>query len=329
MSKKILITGASGFIGSTLVHEALAKGWDVTAAIRPTSDKTFLNDSRIRFLELNFKSESALREKLLNAGRFDYVIHNAGTTKAIDKSAYMDTNSGNTERFVNILRGEGLTPKKFLFVSSLAALGPRKGNELIVPYQTPKPVTGYGDSKLAAEQFLSQQLDFPWVAIQPTAVFGPRDKEFFTFVQLINKGLEFYIGSKEQNLSFIYSKDLIAQMFAALEKGKVGKKYISTDGHNYTSSDLGNAVREAIGCKTIKIKIPLSIIGIVAQVSEQIGKWRQTATMLNTEKMNELAAESWLCDVSETISDLGVPPQYNLFSGMKETVKWYRDNNWM
>ena len=185
MSKKILITGASGFIGSTLVQEALTRGWEVTAAVRPTSDKTFLNDPRIRFLELNFKSENDLRKKLSDAGLFDYVIHNAGTTKAIDKSAYMDTNSDNTARFVNILRGEGLTPQKFLFVSSLAALGPRNGNELITPYQNPKPVTGYGDSKLAAEHFLSQQSGFPWVAVQPTAVFGPRDKEFFTFVQLL------------------------------------------------------------------------------------------------------------------------------------------------
>ena len=278
---------------------------------------------------MNFKDKNDLHAKLTTAGRFDYIIHNAGTTKAINRQAYIDTNSGNTERFVNILRGRNLIPEKFLFVSSLAALGPAKGNDIITPQQKPSPVTGYGDSKLAAEQFLSQLTDFPWVAIQPTAVYGPRDKELFTFINLVSKGFEFSLGSKQQNLSFIYSKDLTTQMLSAVERGIVGKKYIATDGRHYTSDDLGKAVREAIGRKTLKIKVPLSIISIVAKISEQVGEWRNVATMLNTEKMNELAAESWLCDVSETFEDLRFTPQFDLYSGMKEAVNWYRKQGWI
>lgn len=327
--KRILITGASGFIGGFLVEEALNRGWEVTAAVRPTSDRTWLKDARIRFLELDFRNESKLIEKLSDAERFDFIIHNAGSTKERNREGYFINNFEGTKRFAEALRSTGRVPDKFLYMSSLAAIGPAKFDKKIEPGKAPEPVTFYGESKLASEQYLASLPDFPWVAVQPTAVFGPREKEFYLAVKLAYRGWAFHIGTKPQQLSFIYVKDLADMMLAALERGRTGKKYLATDGKAYSGLDVGKAVENVSGRRAIQVKVPLPMVRIVASVAEIIGSIRGEIPLLNREKLSELTAESWLCDMSETFDDLQFKPRYDLYNGMEETVQWYKNNHWL
>lgn len=327
--KRILITGASGFIGGFLAEEGLNRDWEVTAAVRPTSDRKWLQDARIRFLELDFRSEADLQEKLKTAGRFDYIIHNAGSTKEPNRKAYFASNFENTKRFADALLNNDQAPDKFLYVSSLAAIGPAKYDQLLQPGQTPNPVTFYGESKLASEQYLASLSDFPWTAVQPTAVFGPREKGIYLAIKLAAQGWGFVIGTKPQQLSFIYVKDLVQLMYAALERGHSGKRYLVTDGKAYSNTELGKAVEAVTNRRTIQVKIPLPVIHIVAGISEMTGKWRGEVPPLNREKLPELSAESWICDMSETFDDLQFQPRHDLYSGMDETVRWYKEHQWI
>ncbi len=327
--KRILITGASGFIGSTLADHALAKGWAVTAAVRPSSDLSYLRDPRLEFLHLHFDNETALQRELEQAGRFDYVVHIAGTTKALTREHYFHTNADYTRRFVDILREPNIRPEKFLFLSSLAALGPANGEERIRPRRIPQPVTAYGASKLAAEQYLESLDDFPWVAVQPTAVFGPRDKDILEFIRLVNKGFELYIGTQPQRVSFIYVKDLAEMMLSALEIGQTGRKYIAADSCDYTTDDLGEAIRTALNRRTLRLRLPMGIVRVVATVAETVGRWRGQMPPLNRDKLNEIGGASWWCDVSETLEDLRFSPRYDLRAGIQETVAWYREKGWI
>ncbi len=330
---RILITGASGFIGGHLVADALSRGYEVTAAVRAGSDLSRLQDPRIQLLELRLGQEQALQQALQDAGRFNWVIHNAGVTKALNREDYMEGNLGHTRRLVRALQQSGTIPDKFLFVSSLAALGAAPaGQAEIREDQIPTPLTHYGESKLEAEHFLSSiSSDFPWVVVQPTAVYGPWERDILTFIRLTDKGLEMTIGRTPQRLSFIHAVDVAGAVFSILEnKEALHRKFILSDGNAYRTADLGAAVRQALGKKsTLKIRVPLGLIRQIATVTETIGRWQNKAVPLNRNKIPELAAENWHCDADPLLKTLQYQPAYDLYGGMADTVQWYRQHGWL
>ena len=155
---KILITGASGFIGSFIVEEALRQGFDTWAVVRKSSSKAYLQDERINFIELNLSSKSQLVEQL-RGHQFDYVVHAAGVTKCLNKQDFSRINTEGTKNLIDALLEVGMPLKRFVFISSLSIFGAIKEQQ---PYEeikesdTPRPNTAYGKSKLAAEAYLEQ-----------------------------------------------------------------------------------------------------------------------------------------------------------------------------
>ena len=121
--QKILITGASGFVGSFLVEEALKRGLEVYAGVRSTSSRKYLQDKRIHIFELDFGNLSDLRDRLQQVN-FDFVIHNAGVVTVNDKQDFFKYNTELTTNFARILQEVQPDLKKFTYISSAAAYGP-------------------------------------------------------------------------------------------------------------------------------------------------------------------------------------------------------------
>jgi len=330
---RILITGASGFIGGYLVAQALRDGHDVTAAVRANSDRSRLGDPKIKFLELSLASTEKMSVQLQKAGRFDWVIHNAGVTKTLSKTGYREGNTENTIRLTKALQESKLLPDKFLFVSSLAALGTAEmGSPMVHAKQLPKPITPYGESKYQAEQYLeSLGEDFPWVVVQPTAVYGPWERDILTYIRMANMGVEIRIGSHLQKLSFVHAADAAKAIFLALENPKaIHRKYIISDGKEYNTEDLSTAVKTALGGKkTLKIKLPIGLVRQVAGIAELIGRWQNKPSPLSRDKIPELAAENWHCDASPLHHELNFKPSFDLYQGMENTIFWYKKQGWL
>jgi nucleoside-diphosphate-sugar epimerase len=329
--KKILITGANGFIGSFLVEEALRRNYDVYAGVREGSNREYLSDSRINFFEMDYSSSEALRDKFSDAPKFDFIIHNAGLTKAVKKSDYLTVNFEYTKNIIDSLVSQNKVPEKFIYMSSLAAFGPADESELsmVKLTDTPRPVTSYGRSKLESEKYLMGMEDFPYLIIRPTAVYGPREKELYTFFKLINRNMEPYIGLKKQYLTFIYIKDLAKAVFHATESDAVNKAYFVSDGGSYDSKTLGKIIKTQLHKKTLTFNIPVGLARFVAFMAEKTNNLTGKLSVLNLEKMNELESVNWKCDIQPLTNETGFLADYDLNDGITETIAWYKKANWL
>lgn len=332
---KILITGASGFIGSFLVEEALIRGYEVHAAIRKSSSKLHLTDARIKFFTIHLDNKKQLVDDFikfrLEGVLFDYVIHNAGVTKVVKKSDFDRINFQYTKNIIEALIEAECIPKKFIYLSSLGVYGP--GNEItldpIKESDKPNPKTLYGKSKFKAEQFIREQNLLSYIIIRPTGVYGPRDKDYLSFIKTINFSLEPYLGSQNKLLSFIYIKDLTRIIFIALQSRVFNKSYLVTDGQTYTSQEFSKIVKKALSKKTIKFIVPIELVRIIAWGAEQLSQILKKPSVLNTDKYYTLIAANWSCDSSLAELDFNFKAEYDLERGISETIKWYKKNKWI
>lgn len=332
MKKNILITGASGFIGSFLVEEAIKRHYQTFAGIRATSSKKYLIDPEIHFLELDFSNNTSLDTSLNDFadkfGTFDFIIHCAGVTKAKNISTYYQVNFENTKQFVYALKRNSLVPGKFVYISSLASFGPGKNTSPIAAHHIQQPLTAYGRSKLQAEQFLYAIQGFPFLIINPTAVYGPREKDILFLLKSIEKHLEVYIGNTRQLLSFVHVQDLCEAVFLCMESSVINQSFLVSDMNVYTPKMFNDIVKAHLNKKTISFIIPVPLARLFALLSEMMGLISGETPVLNRERLKEFEAVNWSVESSE-ISKLGFVPQYSLDEGLKQAIYWYKEQGWI
>lgn len=324
MNKRVLITGASGFVGYHLIQAAVAQNFEVYAAVRRSSKVDHLKSLPVQFTYPELASVKELENDFI-ANKYNYIVHAAGTTKARTKEEYDTVNAGYTKNLAEAVQRSGLELEKFVLVSSLAAVGPQSGiNEDKIK---PSPVTSYGKSKLKAEEYLSA-FDLPTIVIRPTAVYGPRERDILIMLKAISQGFELYIGNGSQQLSFIHVTDLASVIVKLLESPFVKKTYNLTDGDAYDRYALGNITKNVLGKRTVRMHLPVGVVKMLAGILETMYGLGGKIPALNREKVNELTA-NWNYDNAEIKKDIGFNPIYKLENGLKQTLLWYQKHNWI
>ena len=222
--------------------------------------------------------------------------------------------------------------KRFVHVSSLAAVGPSPDGKPVSTEKEPNPVTNYGRSKLASERVVrAVQHLLPVTIIRPPMIYGPRDNESFAFFQSVQRGVLPLLGDGQNTLSMIYATDAAAACVRAIDADvPSGSSYFVEDGTVYVWKEALEQLEAALGKRAfLRVGLPLGVLKLAALGSEAMGKARNQAVMLTRDKVNELKERHWVCDATNTRKDLGWEPKVNWLDGTKTAAKWYRDNGWL
>jgi nucleoside-diphosphate-sugar epimerase len=330
MNDKLIsvVTGASGFVGSHLVDLLLEKGHKVKCIVRSSSNLRWLKDKDVEIVNTGLFDVEKLKEVVKDA---DYLFHVAGIVKAKKIEDYMKGNVETTKNLLEAVKAVNKSIKRVVIVSSLTATGPSKigkpNNEL-----TPlNPITRYGISKKAEETLVKSYMDeIPITIVRPPAVYGPRDTEIYLIFKTYKNGLLPLIGFNKKEVSIVHVSDLVRGIYLAATSPKaVGQIYFIGSKDYYNWDQMGNAIAKGMGKKALTIRLPHFLVYTVGAIAEFFSWFSSKAATFNFEKARDFVQEAQTCDSSKAFNDFGYVSEIPLEEGMKETIKWYKDNKWL
>jgi nucleoside-diphosphate-sugar epimerase len=326
----ILITGATGFIGSLTADVLAAQGHNIRCNIRKSSNLRWLKDKGFDLVDVDFQDLESIKKAVKDV---DMIYHIAGATFARDEAEFMQSNRDATRNLIEVAHQECPNLKRFLFVSSQTVAGPAKSLEQpVTEDMPPNPLTAYGRSKKAAEDEVLKFEDImPITIVRSPAVYGPRDTAILDMYKIVQKGIGPLIGLKPKYISLIHGEDLARGIIMAAESpNTVGEIYYVTSSTFYSWHTLMDTMKYSLG-KTflMKIKIPHSIVVSVAASSEFISRFKKNPNIFNRDKGRDFIQQYWICSNAKAIKDFGFIQEIELKEGMKQTADWYKQQGWL
>jgi 2-alkyl-3-oxoalkanoate reductase len=330
---KVLVTGASGFLGGHVAELLSKRGDSVRALVRSTSNRRHLEKlPNVELFEGGVEEIERVREAVFGV---DAIVHAAGLVKARSTDEFFAVNVGGTSNLVQAARtgsrGNHRTVKRFVYVSSLVACGPSIDGRP-VPVDQESPVNAYGRSKLAAEKVvLSAKEDLRVVILRPGAIYGPRDGEILDVFKSIKFGLLPLVAGGEAKGVWIYATDCAEACLRAIDADvPSGQVYFVDDGSGpMDQKELFAEAERALGRRAlVRRGLPVPVLMTVARGIEVFGRLTNRAVMLTQEKASMLLMH-WVCSSEATRKELGWEPKVSRKEGMDRAVAWYRENGWL
>jgi nucleoside-diphosphate-sugar epimerase len=319
----ILITGATGFVGSHFVEALARHGVTARAMVRSTSDVAVLDRYGVERVTGDLDDPAALRRAVAGVAT---VVHLAGATRALRRGTFYDVNAGGTLRLVEAMQAEGAG--RLVYLSSLAAAGPAAGAP-VEPGDTPRPLTTYGRSKLEGERHVLAGDGIDGVVLRPPAVYGPRDRELLQFFRLARRGLLPVIGPLQRRVQMVHAADLAEALVRAVEARAATGIFHIAEPTAYTWAEMLDHVAAAVGRRGARVRVPAAVLKMAAGGSQAAARLSRRPVVFDAEKALDLLAEGWLCETEGARRALGFEAVVPLPQGLRDTARWYRAHGWL
>lgn len=320
----VVITGASGFIGKHIINSLKKRNCKIWVISRAPSKIDHLTNSQVIYTDYSLQGLVEIFKNLSNHIKEGvFFIHNAGIKFSHNKRDYYNVNYGITKNIIDALNITSFNVRKFVFMSSISAVGPYFNNEeRINDLKYPQPISHYGKSKLLAEVYCLENSTFPLLILRPTAVYGEYDKDFLYLFRLVKKGVVFIPTREQQWVSFIYVKDLSEIIVKALFENDVIGTFCVSDGRDYLLLDFLLLIQEVLQKSCYVVKLPYLLSLMSGFFIGGLSKIFRFSNYLSYERIKELGAKNWKCDPSRILSLLSYSP-LSIYHGIPLTIHWY------
>lgn len=326
---KVLLTGATGFVGSHILDRLLARGIATAVLLRESSNRRFVQQ-HIDKVDLRFGSiaEQESIERALEGAT--HVIHCAGITRAFRNAEFYQTNHIGTRNVVEAVNRRAGQIQRLLHVSSLAAVGPVQPGQRAREDDPPHPVSHYGKSKLAGENEVRQKCLTDFVIVRPPAVFGPRDDGFVQMFRTVKAHVRPVFLGGIREMSFVFAPDLAEGIVNCLLQPAASRRtYFIAGSEIISPAGFAEEIAVQMGVWTLPVPLPTPLLWPICAVQEALSHLTGKAVIMNRQKYAELRARAWVCDPTRARQELGVVCGTSIKQGIAQTLAWYRQQGWL
>ncbi|MEM4156482.1 MAG: NAD-dependent epimerase/dehydratase family protein, partial [Archaeoglobaceae archaeon] len=328
--EKILVTGASGFLGGHLTRKLADEGYNVFAMVRKTSDTSRLEGIDKRYADL--LDYESLKEATKGV---DIVIHlGAYYTFYGKKELYQKINVEGTKNLLEAVLKNGV--KRFIYCSTTEVIGPVK-NPPADESTPPNPEYEYGKSKLKAEELVRSYANkgIEFTILRPSGIYGPYNVDdvsywFITSFAKNSLATKFIVSSGENLIQFVHVSDVVNGFLLAIEKeNSVNQTYIISEDKAYTYNQVYRILAEILGREAPKFHIPVFMAKAMIFPVELTNRLLGRENFMWHVKTVDSITKDRAYSVEKAKRELGYRPKYDLKTGLKETVEWYRENGFI
>ncbi|MBU4306922.1 MAG: NAD-dependent epimerase/dehydratase family protein [Candidatus Aminicenantes bacterium] len=319
--KRALVTGAGGFIGSHVVEQLVDRGYEVVCLMKYGENPRWIRDLPVRLVEGDLLDHDSLRRATAGV---PLVIHLAGRLGGWANAAMIDeVNISGTRSLFEAFRDYGRNQRRFLFVSSLAAVGGTPPAGIYDESHEAAPISDYGWSKLRAERYLLDQ-DIPATVVRLPLVYGPRGfRGMYPLFKLAARGLQLSIGKTSSIVGFV--EDIARGIIQAAENATAaGEVYFLGEDRIYNSKEICAAVGAAGGRRTVKIHVPYPLLYSSAFLMEMTAKLSKKNPLLWRRTLTEYLHRHYRFSTNKARRDFGFANRVPLAAGVRLTADWYR-----